>query len=109
MGTATNPASTQTETGFRVSFTLHLRCSDGQTRFEREEHLPFAPFVGLDILDDSLGQFTISQVGWLSERQLFLCHSNVDHCLWSLDDAVREIARSGWTEEEDAREPLDED
>lgn len=109
MSTKTNCRSTEPEAGFRVAFTARLRCTDGETTFEREERLPFAPFVGLVILDDSLGMYTLNQVAWLSERQLFCCHGYDDRERWSLEDAVREMARAGWEEEEGAREELDED
>ncbi len=48
----------------RVEFTVHLIYAKGATCFEREEQLPFAPFIGLDVLDNILGEFKLRDVAW---------------------------------------------
>jgi hypothetical protein len=58
---------------FRVEFSVHLTYSKGMTSFRREEELPFVPFIGLDVLDDVLGQFTLEHVAWHSGSRMFLC------------------------------------
>ena len=37
---------------FRTEYRLHVQYHQGWATFTREELLDFAPFVGLDILDD---------------------------------------------------------
>jgi hypothetical protein len=61
----------------RVEFAVHLRYGKGTTTFRREETVPFAPFVGLDLLDDALGEFKIEHVAWCREPAMFLCQGNI--------------------------------
>lgn len=90
---------------FRVEFTVHIRYDKGETSFRREEHLPFVPFIGLDILDDVLGEFEIKYVAWASHVEMFLCQSNLEREYWTIRKACSAMKKAGWTEERDCREP----
>lgn len=94
-----------TSNEFRVEFAVHLRYSKGTTRFEREERLPFVPFVGLDVLDDVLGEFKLKHVAWHSPTRMFLCQSSCDRHYWTLQKAKRWMKKAGWEEDEEARRP----
>ena len=89
---------------FRIEFSVHLTFSKGITSFRREEELPFAPFIGLDVLDDVLGQFTLEHVAWHTGSGMFLCQSQVDRKDWNIKTACRTMAEAGWTEDREARE-----
>jgi len=90
---------------FRTEYSIHLRYLKGLALFVREEELPFAPFIGLDILDDVLGEFKLEHVAWHTGSGMFLCQATVDRKYWSLREAQRSMKKSGWTEEPEAREP----
>lgn len=90
---------------FRVEFSVHLTYFKGITSFQREEELPFAPFVGLDVIDDVLGQFTLEHVAWHSGSSMFLCQSQVERETWGIRVACRTMRKAGWTEDRDSREP----
>lgn len=92
-----------------MAYTIRLRYADGETTFECGGRLPFAPFVGLDILDLGLGQITIHRVAWLGEKQLFCCDATERRDDWSLEETTRNLATAGWEENVDAREPLDDE
>jgi len=83
----------------RVEFTLHIRHGQKWVTFHRQESLPFAPFIGLDVLDDAVGQFQLKNVAWHSGSQLFLCqaelHQAVDRRL------AGSLRKSGWAKDED--------
>lgn len=49
---------------FSVTFQLYLKCKDGDLSYERFDELPFAPYPGLDIEDDAVGEFEIQFVRW---------------------------------------------
>ena len=93
------------ETAFRVEFSIYLVYDKGATAFLREVQLPFVPFVGLDILDDVLGEFRLTHVAWHSGTQMFLCQAKVECKSWSIRAANRAMSKAGWTEEKEAREP----
>ena len=88
---------------FRVEYAVHLKYAKGTTTFRRETQLPFAPFIGLDVLDNSLGQFTLEQVAWCSEPVMFLCQSSVDYSHWTLQKACRSMRQVGWEEDKESR------
>ena len=54
---------------FTTEYSLWLQIAKGSTHFRRVERLPFAPFVGLTILDNGLGQFVLSEVAWCASRR----------------------------------------
>lgn len=89
---------------FRVEYTLHFWHKKGIASFVREEHLPFAPFIGLDVLDDSLGQFHLDHVAWHTGSQMFLCQATEKRIDWTLKKACRYMATAGWVEDEEGRE-----
>ena len=89
---------------FRVEFTVHLAYDKGITSFRREEQLPFVPFVGLDILDDVLGQFQLKWVAWHTGSQMFLCQSQVERKNWSIRQACRSMSKAKWKEDHETRE-----
>jgi|SRR5579863_290749 len=93
---------------FRVEFTVHLIYDKGQTSFLRDEELPFAPFVGLDILDDALGEFKLNHVAWAgSDCKMFLCQGNVERKDMTIRQACKFMKKGGWEEEREARMPDD--
>lgn len=91
---------------FRVEFAVHLTYQKGVTTFRREEQLPFVPFVGLDILDDALGEFHLEHVAWHAGSQLFLCQASKNHDEWSLGQACRFMGKAKWEEDREARRRL---
>lgn len=105
MSLANGNASSNAPVKFRVEFTVHVRYDKGETSFRREEHLPFVPFIGLDILDDVLGEFGIKHVAWASHVEMFLCQSNLEIKYWTIRKACSSMKKAGWTEERDCREP----
>ena len=90
---------------FRVEYAVHLRYEKGLAHFSREEKLPFAPFVGLDILDDVLGQFSIKFVAWHTGSGMFMCQAAVDRSCWNLRKAQQTMKKAGWSEDKEARSP----
>lgn len=90
---------------FRTEYAVHLRYTKGLAHFSREEEMPFAPFIGLDILDDILGQFTLKFVAWHTESGMFLCQATVDRSEWNLRQAQQAMKKAGWSEDKEARAP----
>ncbi len=90
-------------TTFRTEFSQHLRYTKGLALFVREESLPFVPFIGLDILDDVLGEFKLEHVAWHSGTAMFLCQATVDRMYWSLAEAKRALIKAEWKELPEAR------
>ena len=90
---------------FRVEYAVHLRYEKGLAHFSREEKLPFAPFVGLDIFDDALVQFSIKFVAWHTCSNMFMCEAAVDRSYWNLRKAQRTMKNAGWSEDKEARSP----
>lgn len=90
---------------FRVEFTIHMRYDKGETTFQREEKLPFVPFIGLDVLDDVLGQFDLKHVAWAGGNcEMFLCQSNVNRTEWTIREACKAMKRGGWAEDREGRQ-----
>lgn len=89
---------------FLVEFAVHLYYDKGNTTFQREEQLPFVPFVGLDVLDDALGEFHLEHVAWYSKTSAFYCQSRVDRTYMNIRSAVRLMSRAGWIEQKELRE-----
>jgi len=94
---------------FRVEYAIHIRYRSGWSTFRREDMLPFAPFLGLDVLDDMVGQFTLTSVAWHRESEMFLCQSKLEY----KDRTIRQVAalfrKSHWEEDKDARMPAEPD
>ncbi|MFG0289601.1 MAG: hypothetical protein ACF8CQ_15585 [Rhodopirellula sp. JB044] len=90
---------------FRTEYAVHLRYAKGMALFSREEQLPFAPFVGLDVLDNVLGEFKLEHVAWHAGSSMFLCQGTVNRNYWNLRQAQQAMKKAGWTEEPEAREP----
>jgi hypothetical protein len=90
---------------FRTEYTLHVRYKQGWASFRREEQLEFAPFVGLDVLDDSVGQFTLTSVAWYGgkEVKMFLCQSQLQVREKNLQQVTKMLKVAGWTEDKEAR------
>lgn len=87
----------------RVEYNLHLTYATATVLFCREEQMPFAPFIGLDVYDDVLGEFKIEHIAWCNNPQMIICQSSVDRKDWSLRQATRQLGRSGWQEVKEAR------
>lgn len=90
---------------FRVEYAVHLKYAKGRTTFRREQTLPFAPFIGLDILDDALGEFKLEHVAWCHATAIFLCQAQVSRTYWTLRTACSSMQKAKWEEDKDAREP----
>jgi len=88
---------------FRTEYSIHLQYMKGLALFVREEELPFAPFIGLDILDDVLGEFKLEHVTWHTGRGMFMCQATVNRDNWSLAEAKRTLKKVGWSEVPEAR------
>lgn len=88
---------------FRTEYSIHLRYLKGLALFVREEELPFAPFIGLDILDDVIGEFKLEHVAWHTGSGMFLCQATVNRESWSLAVAKRTLKKVGWSEVPEAR------
>jgi hypothetical protein len=99
------PAEANVPGSFLVEFTINVKYDKGETSFRREEQLPFVPFIGLDVLDDVLGEFKIKHVAWASSCMMFLCQSNVDEKKWTIREACKAMKKSGWTEDKESRQP----
>jgi hypothetical protein len=83
---------------FRVEFMLHIRQGQKWVVFRRQESIPFAPFVGLDVLDDAVGEFHLKHVAWHSGSQLFLCQAEQRQVLdRQLAGSLRKV---GWIKDE---------
>lgn len=89
---------------FQVEFAVHVDYAKGNATFQRQEQLPFVPFVGLDLLDDVLGEFKLRDVAWNRGDQTFYCQSLVNRSYWDLRTACRTMAKAGWVEVKEARE-----
>lgn len=92
---------------FHVEFSVHLKYGKGETTFSREEFLPFVPFIGLDVLDDILGEFEIKHIAWASECKMFLCQANETRDTWTIRKACASMKKAGWTENKELRESDD--
>lgn len=84
---------------FPVTYTLFLKCEDGDLIFERGEELPFVPYAGLAIGDDAVGEFQIEHTLWEGSEKRFFCQSNFTH----FDSYTKRINRRrmkevGWSE-----------
>jgi len=91
---------------YRVEFSAHMKYDKGETTFRREERLPFVPFIGLDVLDDALGQFDLKHVAWAGgDCKMFLCQSNVKRREWTIREACKVMKKAGWTEDRESRMP----
>ncbi len=90
---------------FRTEYAVHLRYAKGLAHFSREEQLPFPPFIGLDILDDILGQFKLEHVAWHTGSGMFLCQATEDRSYWTLRQAQQAMRKAGWVEESETRAP----
>ena len=89
---------------FRSEFALHVHYRQGCARFQRTEELPFAPFIGLDVLDDAIGQFHLTYVAWHSGSQMFLCQAQVEMKDFSIRQVASRLKKAGWIEEKDAQQ-----
>lgn len=89
---------------YRTEFGIHLRYKNGTAYFVREEYLPFPPFVGLDILDDVLGEFKLDHVAWHTGSAMFLCQATEDRSYWTLAQAKQATKKVGWVEVPEVRE-----
>lgn len=89
---------------FRTHFDLHVSYDKGSTLYMREEQLPFAPFIGLDLLDDAIGEFKVEHIAWASDLQAFFCQASVNLTYLSLRKATARLKKGGWVEEPQARE-----
>lgn len=89
---------------FRVEFAVHMKYDKGETSFRREEELPFAPFVGLDVLDDALGEFQLKHVAWAGgDCKMFLCQGNVGRKDLTIRQACKFMKKGGWEEDKESR------
>lgn len=91
---------------FTTEYSLWLQFAKGSTHFQRIERLPFVPFVGLTILDNGLGQFTLSHVAWCSTPQMFLCQAAETRLDWTLKNALKVMSKAGWEEDVESRESV---
>ncbi len=83
---------------FPVTFGMWIKCKDGELVYERHGQLPFAPYPGLDIEDDALGEFELLQVRWSESEQRFECYSNFDLFeVRSMRWMKRRLKEAGWT------------
>ena len=91
---------------FHTEYSLHVQYKQGWATFTRDELLDFAPFVGLDILDDSVGQFTLTHVAWFGglKVKMFLCQSQLKLPYKSLTQVKKHLKAAGWTEDIEARQ-----
>ncbi len=87
---------------FRTEFAIHVQFKGGWTTFRREEELPFAPFIGLDVLDDSLGEFQLEHVAWYGPSKLFLCQSQLIRADQTLRQVQKVFKKSAWIEDIEA-------
>ena len=86
---------------FSVIFQLYVKCKDGDLEFERFDELPFAPYPGLDIGDDAVGELEIQFVRWSGSERRFYCQSNFDLLdTYSVRTNKRRLRQAGWKEEE---------
>jgi hypothetical protein len=86
---------------FAVHFGIWIKCKDGELDYERSTHLPFAPYPGLDIEDEALGEFELLQVRWSEEDECFYCFSN--YLLFesrSMRWLKHRLKQAGWTKVE---------
>jgi hypothetical protein len=88
---------------FQVEYTFRVKYSNGVATFKRIESIEFAPFVGLHIIDEALGQFQIEWVAWFSLEKLFLCQSTAQRNSMSFRDLAKTMKQGGWQEERDER------
>lgn len=84
---------------FGIEFALHIRNGQKWVTYRRQESILFAPFVGLDVLDDAVGQFSLRNVAWHSGSQLFLCQAElcrvVDRVL------AGSLRKAGWKKDDE--------
>jgi hypothetical protein len=82
---------------FRVEYSLHIQHSGKWLTFVREERLPFVPFIGLDVLDDAIGEFKLTSVAWHSPSQSFLCQAQKTWERRSIRQFTAWLTKAGWT------------
>ena len=86
---------------FPVTFGIWIKCKDGELDYERIAELPFAPYPGLDIEDDVLGDFELLQVRWIGSEQRFECYSNFDlFDSRSMRSVKKRLKEAGWVKVE---------
>ncbi len=86
---------------YHVTFQIYLKCKDGALAFERFDDLPFAPFAGLDIEDDAVGEFEIQFVRWSGSECRFYCQSNYTLFEgYSIRTNKKRLKQGGWKKEE---------
>jgi hypothetical protein len=61
--------------------------------------IPFAPFVGLDILDDAIGDFQLEYVAWDPKSKIFLCQSRTRLPHLSVRQFCARLKAAGWVRE----------
>ncbi|WP_254512275.1 hypothetical protein [Anatilimnocola floriformis] len=98
--------SEQSTNRWRVIFSLHIEHKEGNASFDRQESVEFAPFVGLTLLDDAVGEFTLMKVCWDSLAKAFYCHAQLNRKQMRLSDVVQQLRRSSWVEDIDSRQPI---
>jgi hypothetical protein len=81
---------------YQVKFLMHLHYTARTIIFVRSDAVPFVPFVGLEILDEALGEFRLEQVTWIQEPAKFVCRSSMRRHDWPLHKACRSMQKAGW-------------
>jgi hypothetical protein len=92
---------------FTVEYTLQVAFKSGQTSFARGEQIPFAPFIGLDILDNVVGEFKIQHVAWPGNVPMFVCQATRHFRNETISQLTKRLRKGGWREEKESREIFD--
>lgn len=90
---------------FQVEYAVHLQYTARAMTFVRNELVPFAPFVGLDVLDDTLGEFKLEHITWHQTPPRFQCQSTIIRRDWTLPQACRAMRKAGWVVDKEAKRP----
>jgi hypothetical protein len=81
---------------FRIEYALHIKHDSKRYLFLKEGKIPFAPFVGLDILDDAIAEFQLEHVAWEPKSKIFLCQSSKRLPHLSVRQFCARLKAAGW-------------
>lgn len=84
---------------FRIEYELHVKHDSKRFLFLKQGRIPFAPFVGLDVLDDAIASFSLELVTWDPTSQLFLCRTRKALPHLSPRQFCARLKAAGWVRE----------
>lgn len=84
---------------FRIEYALHIKHDSRRYLFLKAGKIPFAPFVGLDVLDEALGEFELEHVAWDPKSKMFLCQARKHLPHLTVRQFCARLKAAGWVRE----------